>query len=441
MSTDRPRAEQATADVLLWQTRYRLALALTAGVIAVGLRTAGFVDLSNVARTAIGVDAADWSLGLVTAAYVALVLGMRGWITRHRSAGRASSTVMVVADLALVFWVVFLLAEPDNYDVGLFIALVSLQLTHVYFGRAPALLMLATIGVGYLLLNEIAIRAQGPVQWERVFFRLAMFSLGGLLLTRVQADLQERLARMVSIFGRAEEGDFSDSYDVVADVRPDAITSVGRAYNRMRTQLASIVLTDPLSGCFNRRGFELQYRRELARAARAQTDIALIALDLDHFKPVNDTFGHLTGDQVLAETGELLRANARADDVVSRTGGEEFMILCPNTSLEGAVQLAQRVTEAFRRRTFGEPNARVSITVSAGVVSDSVPDIGIAEALRARADEALYAAKRGGRDRVVAWTPSADAPAVLVPSVIAPSITAASINAAPISAPPSSPRT
>jgi diguanylate cyclase (GGDEF)-like protein len=177
----------------------------------------------------------------------------------------------------------------------------------------------------------------------------------------------------------------------------------------MRTQLASIVHTDALSGCYNRRGFEQQYRRELARAARTQTDVALIAIDLDFFKQVNDTHGHLVGDQVIAETGELLRASARTDDVVARTGGEEFMILAPNTSAAGAQNLALRVLDAFRRRTFGEPKAKVAVTVSVGVVSDTVPDESIAEALRARADEALYSAKRSGRNRVVLWSHGLDA--------------------------------
>lgn len=407
MATDRPRADLAAADVLRWQTGYRLALALSVGLVAVGLRTAGFLALSQVAEHGVGTDTADWLLGLITTGYAALVLGIRYWITRKRRASMALSTVMAVADLVLVFCVVFLLAAPENYDVGLFIALVSLQLTHVYFGRAPALLMLAVIGAGYLALNQVAERLHGVVYWDKVLFRVAIFSLGGLLLTRVQTNLQARLGRLVTMFERAEEGDFTDSYDVAADARPDAITSVGRAYNRMRTQLAGIVLTDPLSGCYNRRGFELQYRRELARAARTHTDLALIALDLDHFKQVNDTFGHLVGDQVIAEAGELLRANARADDVVARTGGEEFIVLAPNTGVEGAQQLALRITESFRRRSFGEPRAKVSVTVSAGIAANRVPDESIAEALRARADEALYAAKRSGRNRVVTWTASA----------------------------------
>jgi diguanylate cyclase (GGDEF)-like protein len=348
-------------------------------------------------------------MGIAAVLYAGLVLVIRGVVRRTRTADRNLSTLMVAADLTVVFWLVFLLARPEEYFFGLFVAFVSLQLTHVYFGRAPALLMLVATAAAYLLLNDVADRHGDPVAWGRVFVTLAIFGAGALLVTRVQSNLQERLATLVSIFQKAEEGDFSESYDVAADARPDAITSVGRAYNRMRTQLATIVLTDPLSGCFNRRGFEQQLRRELARAARAHTDVALLAIDLDHFKLVNDTHGHLVGDRVIAEVGELLRANARTDDVVARTGGEEFMILAPNTSLDGAQPLARRIVEAFRRRVFVEPSPRVSLTVSVGVVADHVPSETIAEDLRARADEALYAAKRSGRNRVVLWSVGLDA--------------------------------
>jgi diguanylate cyclase (GGDEF)-like protein len=176
----------------------------------------------------------------------------------------------------------------------------------------------------------------------------------------------------------------------------------------MRAQLATIVQTDPLSGCYNRRGFEQQYRRELARAARTHTHLSLLAIDLDFFKAVNDTHGHLVGDSVITQTGALLRASARTDDIVARIGGEEFMILAPNTTSSGAEQLAERVLDAFRSGRFGEPKAEVALTVSVGVVSEAVSDESIAEALRSRADEALYAAKRGGRNRMVVWSHGLD---------------------------------
>ena len=393
----------------MWQTGYRVALALIAGALAVALRTAGILSLSEVANLAIGRDTADWMLGLVSVTYVILVMAIRSRVRATHRAGRTLSTLMVVADLAVVFWLVFLLADPRDYHRALFIALFSLQLTHVYFGRAPALLMLMAIAASYLLIVDIAIRHGSDVKWSDALTTLGIFGVGAILVTVVQSNLHRRLATLVTIFERAQEGDFANEYDVSADARPDALTTVGRAYNRMRTQLASIVLNDPLSGCFNRRGFEQQYRRELARASRSSTDLALLSIDLDHFKQINDTFGHLVGDRVIAEAGELLRANARAGDVVARIGGEEFVVLAPDTSIAGAQHLALRIVEAFRRRTFAEPEAKVTATVSVGVVSDTVTSEGIAEDLRARADEALYAAKRSGRNRVVLWSHGLDA--------------------------------
>lgn len=414
MTTDSIRNEQANADVLLWQSGYRIALALLAAAIAVALRTVNAVSLSPVADRAIGDNAADWMVGIVTAVYVLLVLVIRRRVQHTRRAGTATATYMVVADLLMVFWLTFLLAAPQHYARALLIALFSLQLTQVYFGRGPALRMLVAIAGAFLLINDIAIR-QGAtdVEWAAVWLTLLLFVLGASLVIMVLSGLHARLATLVTIFERAEEGDFTLAYDVQADARPDAITVVGRAYNRMRTQLASIVLTDPLSQCLNRRGFQQQYRRELARAARTQTDMAIVALDLDHFKEVNDTYGHLVGDQVITETGALLRANARSGDVVARTGGEEFIILAPGTGIAGAHHLALRVVEAFRRATFGGPNENIIVTVSAGVVSAAVPDESIAEDLQARADEALYAAKRTGRNRVVLWSHGMEALRIL----------------------------
>lgn len=409
MVSDSPRSEQANADVLLWQAGYRMALALVVGAVAVGLRTAGVLSLSPVAAQTIGSDAADWMLGLVSVAYVLLVMGIRARVVNTRRAGRTLASLMVLADLVVVFWLVFLLASPSNYPRALLVVLFSLQLTHVYFGRAPAMLMLLAIAASYLLLVDIAIRHDGDVTWGEALITLGIFGIGAYLVTIVQSNLHRRLSTLVTIFERAEDGDFASEYDVAADKRPDALTVVGQAYNRMRTQLATIVQNDPLSGCLNRRGFDQQYRRELARSVRARTDLALLSIDLDHFKHVNDSYGHLVGDRVIAETGELLRENARTGDLVARTGGEEFIILAPDTSTAGAQHLALRIVEAFRRHTFGEPDVKVPVTVSIGVVAELATSEAIAEELRARADEALYAAKRSGRNRVVLWSHGLDA--------------------------------
>lgn len=403
LSFDLPRYEQSSADVLLWQSRYRVVLALLAASIAVALHTAGWLTVSPIASERLGVELANWLIGLSTIVYVLVVMILHRRVQLSRRASRTLATFMMVCDLLLVLVLVFALAPPRDYDRALLVALFALQLTHVYFGRGPALLMLVATSTGYLLLVETAMRVGADLSWPESLVTLAIFAVGAALVTFVQSHMHQRLSRLLEMFARAEDGDFTASYDVSADTRPDAITHVGRAYNRMRTHLADIVETDPLSGCLNRRGFEQQYRRELSRAARAQTELAIIDVDLDHFKLVNDTYGHLAGDRVITESGELLRANARVGDIVARTGGEEFSILAPGSGVAGAQHLAQRIVEAFRRREFGDTLA-IPVTVSVGVVADTITDEGIAEDLLARADEALYAAKRSGRDKVVVWT-------------------------------------
>lgn len=406
MASDQPRTSFAVAEVLLWQNRYRVVFACLAAIVAITLRLAGVLSLSPISQELLGDKESDLLIGVATSIYLVLALGVQVRLRRLRRAGEAVSTLMVAADIAYVFSLAFLLAEPHDYHRALLVALFSVQLTHVYFGRRPALLMLVITAALFLLLTDIAIRLSSSLDWHDALITLGVFGVGAALVLSVQAHLHHRLSNLVAMFERAEDGDFSERYDVAADKHPDAVTAVGRAYNRMRGQLATIVMTDPLSGCLNRRGFEQQYGRELARAARSHTDLALLAIDIDHFKRVNDTHGHLVGDRIIAETGALLRSTARAQDIVARTGGEEFSVLAPDTSLSGAEQLARRILTAFRERVFAGPDVKVRITVSVGVVAESVNDESIREALRARADEALYAAKRTGRNRVVLWDSS-----------------------------------
>ena len=129
----------------------------------------------------------------------------------------------------------------------------------------------------------------------------------------------------------------------------------------------------------------------------------MLAVDLDHFKRINDDYGHLTGDEVIREVGELLRHTAREADVVARFGGEEFTILAPESSTDGAMILAERVLEAFRTHKFRSLPPDFCLTTSLGVAADLARDDEVAKTLLARADEALYVAKRDGRNRAVLW--------------------------------------
>jgi diguanylate cyclase (GGDEF)-like protein len=407
ITTDLPRYEQSNADVLLWQTRYRVGLALLAVIGALLLRQlAGFAP-SPVAVAQLGDMGVASLIGIAVALYIAVVLSLHRHVQRTRRASRALASLMMVGDLLLVFILVFALAPPRSYDRALLVALFALQLTHVYFGRGPALLMLAATGRGYLLLVDLASSsgAMGIVVVKCGHHARPSSPVVPISSRWCRVTCTNASRRLLDMFARAEDGDFTSSYDVAADRgRTPSRTWGGRTTACERTcrhRGDRPAQRLPQSSRLRAAAQVVNFRGPRVRRPSSRSSY----IDLDHFKQVNDTYGHLTGDQVITEAGELLRANARADDIVARTGGEEFAILAPGSGFAGAQHLALRIVEAFRRRTFGEPKARVMVTVSIGVVADAVADDGIAEALRARADEALYAAKRSGRNRVVVWTP------------------------------------
>jgi diguanylate cyclase (GGDEF)-like protein len=169
---------------------------------------------------------------------------------------------------------------------------------------------------------------------------------------------------------------------------------------RADEESSRLATTDPLTGVFNRRTFIELAEQELARSRRAGTPLSIMMLDLDHFKRVNDTFGHLTGDEVLVAFTRLIRDCVRRGDLVVRYGGEEFCVLLPATNLPAATALAERI----RARCAAEPltDKAFRVTVSIGLTAYSGGKEATLADLLARADEALYRAKGEGRNQVVA---------------------------------------
>jgi len=155
--------------------------------------------------------------------------------------------------------------------------------------------------------------------------------------------------------------------------------------------------TDTLTGALNRRGFEEAYQRELARSRRNGSQLAIALLDLDNFKHLNDTLGHQTGDEALVHLVKSLRAALRPSDILCRFGGEEFVLLLPETALDEAVAAISRFQRQFAASAL--PGCELAVTFSAGVVakriSESVEDTIL------RADAATYAAKRAGKNCVI----------------------------------------
>jgi len=158
-------------------------------------------------------------------------------------------------------------------------------------------------------------------------------------------------------------------------------------------------LRDGLTGCFNRtHGIDV-IDTELRRARRSQMPVSIIMFDIDHFKDVNDHYGHLCGDAVLASVGARMREVLRGSDLKCRYGGEEFLVLLPGAGLDDVIQASERIRRAVSETTVEDGLSRIAVTVSVGAATyrDATDS---PEALVALADRAMYTSKDGGRDRV-----------------------------------------
>ncbi|HEV2787356.1 MAG TPA: GGDEF domain-containing protein, partial [Solirubrobacteraceae bacterium] len=161
--------------------------------------------------------------------------------------------------------------------------------------------------------------------------------------------------------------------------------------------------TDSLTGLPNARAVRDTVKRMVAQAGRSKEPLAAAALDLDHFKQVNDTFGHGRGDDVLAAVGAVLREELRDSDFVGRIGGEEFIMLLPSTDREGAIATAEKVRAAVAGLSVAGVEREITISIGIAVIPEHAGDT---EGVLRAADRALYAAKEGGRNRVEVAVPS-----------------------------------
>ena len=171
-------------------------------------------------------------------------------------------------------------------------------------------------------------------------------------------------------------------------------------------QLYEASVRDGLTGSFNRRHLEEALATEASYAARHRTDLSLLMMDLDHFKLVNDTYGHLAGDEVLRQTASVLAGQLRREDLLARYGGEEFAVVVRGIPVEHAMRLGERVRGMIERAVVFFEGTELRVTVSIGVAALATLDGEVtATRLISAADDALYRAKELGRNRVIQWQP------------------------------------
>ncbi len=183
-----------------------------------------------------------------------------------------------------------------------------------------------------------------------------------------------------------------------------AVAALEKAYDLEsavmgQEQMRHLAETDPLTETYNRRALLEKLTQEMDRAQRYDTILACLMIDIDNFKQVNDTHGHLIGDRILRQMANLLRREQRAVDIVARYGGEEFVVLLPETGVTGARIFAERILRRVSGHDFGEPGRPVNITTSIGVATYPHERIEDCDSMLRLADENLYKAKNDGRNR------------------------------------------
>ncbi|MDA0160186.1 GGDEF domain-containing protein [Solirubrobacter ginsenosidimutans] len=284
--------------------------------------------------------------------------------------------------------------EPTSSPLPIAIAFLVAALLWRYGGRVDRRLLFGLGPIGAVLLGcaiatsppgDGAVMYAWSVLWVASFFGTAEAVAIVLTVGAVQG------AVVVHMPG----GTFDQWFDVTASMAVVAavVRSLAARNEKLVGRLTVESRIDPLTGVLNRRGLEERFDVELARAARERRPLAVVAIDIDHFKRINDEHGHQAGDRALVWLAATLCEHTRGADVIARVGGEEFTIVLPGADLASAYDFADRL-----RERVAHVDVAIPLTISAGVAAADAPTT--ADALTEAADRALYDAKRGGRNRV-----------------------------------------
>ena len=275
-------------------------------------------------------------------------------------------------------------------------------------GNIRSLMLSGMAVIGLLLFTLVFIAVQFTViRPIEKLSRAAASMSGGQLDTRVSIQSRDEFGHLAATFNSMADqlGDYTRSLEYKVTMRTKALEEVNQQLASAVEGLERLARTDELTGLLNRRALDESIDFEVRRSSRTSSPMALLIMDLDHFKSVNDRFGHPVGDQVLREVALLFRERLRVTDIIARLGGEEFAVLLLDSGEKAARKVAQSLVETIRQHTFqnneGLSLGRITTSIGYALFPEQAED---AAELMARADLALYRAKESGRDRAVAWS-------------------------------------
>lgn len=343
-----------------------------------------------------------WGAGLIVVAVGYALIAMRGAIPDLLSITVANTLLM---GANLIFYRSLRIFGGKSVDdpLGLAALAATTILIYVFSEIAPNLglrvVAVSTISGFLFLRNALELRGMAPpeVRISRRFMESVYWLVVALMVFRVAASLHSPGVDLMA-------PSVSQSVFFLAVLLLTTAGSFGMFWMEIQylhLELARQAARDSLTGMLNRRAFMAEFERELARVRRGGTVLSLAMFDLDHFKKLNDLYGHPAGDEVLRSIAATMQASIRQPDILGRYGGEEFALLMPDTDADMAMRVAGRIRVAVQMHGVEWNGRPLSITLSGGIAAFGVNGV-TSDALIAAADAALYEAKRAGRNRILA---------------------------------------
>jgi diguanylate cyclase (GGDEF)-like protein len=402
--------------------------------VELSTNTPEFVEALRHDRQALVRDALLWQrwvryLGLATLVIMSLAFGRETWaqmarplaitallyllcvalttavVRRARSVHRWHiAAFLTSADVVGIAAMIWISGAPGDAVRILVAALLVVQLAVFYFGWGLGTYSAVLAGLAYLavaLLVPPHVAGARPMV-SQVAYTLGLFALVTGVLIAAYGDFRARMNRLRLFCKLIEDGDLAPALPPANEKRPDDLTLLARSFESMRSRLAEQVGSDPLTGCLNRRALETRLQAEWRQAKRRGSSVGVLAIDVDDFKKINDERGHPFGDVVLRELSEIMKSTARDTDAVARVGGDEFVIVLPDTGWQGAITFAERIRRKVDDFTFGGTTGEIPLTISIGVALARGTDPVSPEILLQEADRTMYKAKNGGKNRIFA---------------------------------------